>query len=76
MSHYRVRKFWRVKKLGICGENSIERFRKRLGWIVQICAMEANKSSVSKFGTEAFDYGFKNVVFIEVEVVVAMVCPK
>ena len=46
--------------------------------IVQICAMEANKSSVSKFGTEAFDSGFKNVVSIEIEVVVVVVvvCPK
>ena len=51
ISHCRVRKLWRIRELGICGENSIERFRKRLGWIVQICVMEANKSSVSKFTT-------------------------
>ena len=56
--------------------NSIERFRRRLGWIVQICAMEANMSSVSKFGIEAFDSGLKNVVSIEVKVVVVVVCPK
>ena len=33
-------------------------------------------SSVSKFGTEAFDSGLKNVVSIEVKVVVVVVCPK
>ena len=51
MSHCRVRKFWRMRELGICGENGIERFRRMLRLIIQICAMEANKSNVSKFTT-------------------------